>query len=390
MNKVSLAVVVSHPIQHYVPVYRELANTSGIKVKVFYVAENGAFEYFDGQFDRTIKWDVPLTEGYEFEFLTPGKILTEYGFMAVDSLAVSVALREFNPDFIWINGYAQRVNWRALSAIKSSVKVIYTADSNIVDKRGFFRKFAKRFIVKLFLGKCDHFISYSTRNRDYLEHYGVSPECIVSAQFPVDIDRLESQKSEVSVEMLSQLKAELNIHQGHRIVLFAGKLVAHKRPQDLVFMMDKLRREKVSVIFVGSGVMEASLRDLAERLDLQDRIKFVGFVNQAKLAPYFLFTDIFLFPSEREPYGAIASEVLPFGLPIVAASNIGCVGSSIIEGENGLLYKCGNIDELTEKVGCLLNSPAKMKSFSAVSISLARSHDKAVIASCITDLCLGR
>jgi len=65
-----LAVVISHPIQYWVPVYRALAELSNIDIKVFYVAENGAYEYYDTEFAQTIKWDIPLTEGYDYEFLT--------------------------------------------------------------------------------------------------------------------------------------------------------------------------------------------------------------------------------------------------------------------------------------------------------------------------------
>ena len=47
MKEKSIAIIVSHPIQHWVPVYRDLAVQKGLKIKVFFVAENGAFEYFD-------------------------------------------------------------------------------------------------------------------------------------------------------------------------------------------------------------------------------------------------------------------------------------------------------------------------------------------------------
>ena len=74
MARVSIAIVISHPIQYWVPVYRELTKNEKLRVKVYFVAENGAQEYWDPQFNRPVKWDVPLTQGYEHQFLIPGNI----------------------------------------------------------------------------------------------------------------------------------------------------------------------------------------------------------------------------------------------------------------------------------------------------------------------------
>lgn len=387
MKPVSLAVVVSHPIQHYVPVYRELAKNSNIQLKVFFVAENGAFEYFDSQFDQVIKWDVPLTQGYDFKFLTPGKILTSFDFFSVDCSSIVNELKQFRPDYIWVNGYAQRANWRAIFPGRGSAEIIYTADSNIDDSRGFIRRSLKSLIVRLFLMRCDHYISYGPRNRRYLEHYGVKSESLIDTRFPVDIERLERQRTKVSATQIKKLRLALGIPEDHMVLLFAGKLVAHKRPEDVVHLVDKLRERKVSAMFVGSGTEESQLKLLAKELKLETRLSFVGFVNQAQIAPYFVLADIFIFPSKKEPYGAIASEVLPFGLPIVAADNIGCVGASIIDGTNGLLYSCGDIGQLTVQVERLLDDPVLCDAFSDASLKLAGEHDKSTMASCISKIC---
>ncbi len=384
---VSLAIVVSHPIQHYVPVYRELAKNKNIRLKVFYVAENGAFESFDPQFGRKIKWDVPLTEGYNFTFLEPGKILNSFGFRAVDSTNISEQLKNFEPDVIWINGYGQLVNWRALFASRFGARVVYTADSNIVDPRGRVKKFFKRFVVANFLRFCDHCLSYSPRGRLYLEYYGVEAQRIFDTKFPVDIHRLEHQLNQLDEGTIEKLRSELGFGSDHKILLFAGKLVQHKRPQDVVRVIEKLRGRRISALFLGSGEMESGLRVMVDELGLSDRIKFVGFVNQSELANYFQLSNVFVFPSEREPYGAVASEVLPFGLPTIAADNIGCIGASIIEGVNGLLYECGDIDKLAEQVARLFLDPGMYSAFSKASREMARSHDKSTMADCIATIC---
>ncbi len=64
-----LAMVVSHPIQHYAPMYREIAALAEVDLRVFFACRWGVDSYHDPEFGRAVQWDVPLTEGYDHEFL---------------------------------------------------------------------------------------------------------------------------------------------------------------------------------------------------------------------------------------------------------------------------------------------------------------------------------
>ena len=379
----SLAVIVSHPIQHFVPVYKYLAQHADIRIKVFFIGENGAYEYFDSQFNQTVKWDVPLTEGYDHEFLSPGRILKDYGFLSVDDASIVERLLAFKPDMIWLNGYGQRVNWRALSLRSKGIKFLYSSDSNLEDSRSAWRRWLKRLVVTHFLKKCDYFLSYGPKNSSYLDHYGVSVEQISRVTYPVDMQRLLSQKDKLSDRTVENLRAQLGIPPEHKIVLFAGKLIPHKRPSDVIDAIAGLRDYPISTVIVGNGELLEALKIQVKQLDLTSRIVFTGFVNQSELAQYFSLADVFVFPSEKEPFGAVASEALPFGLPIVAANNIGSVGSSIIKGENALLYQCGDIDELSGQIQRLITEPELLAKFSAASLEMTDSHDVSVMGDAI-------
>ncbi len=64
-----LAVVTTHPIQYYAPWFRRIAARSQIQLKVFYLWNRGAAAKHDPGFGRAVQWDIPLLEGYEYEFL---------------------------------------------------------------------------------------------------------------------------------------------------------------------------------------------------------------------------------------------------------------------------------------------------------------------------------
>ena len=65
-----LAYFVSHPIQYQAPLLRLIAADPDIDLKVFFYSDFSLKPYQDKGFDRIVAWDTPLTEGYDYEFLS--------------------------------------------------------------------------------------------------------------------------------------------------------------------------------------------------------------------------------------------------------------------------------------------------------------------------------
>ena len=64
-----LAIISTHPVQYNAPFFKLLTERNNIKIKVFYTwsqSENN--KKYDPGFDRIIAWDIPLLDGYEYEF----------------------------------------------------------------------------------------------------------------------------------------------------------------------------------------------------------------------------------------------------------------------------------------------------------------------------------
>ena len=64
-----LAYLVTHPIQYQAPLLRRIAREPDIHLKVFFASDVSIRSFFDPAFKQSIQWDVPLLEGYEYEFL---------------------------------------------------------------------------------------------------------------------------------------------------------------------------------------------------------------------------------------------------------------------------------------------------------------------------------
>lgn len=65
-----LAIISSHPIQYNAPLFKLLTQRGNLSVKVFYTWGKQSIEpKYDPGFGKTIQWDIPLLDGYNYEFL---------------------------------------------------------------------------------------------------------------------------------------------------------------------------------------------------------------------------------------------------------------------------------------------------------------------------------
>lgn len=393
MTLVKLAVVISHPTQHFVPLYQTLAAAQGIELKVFYLAGNGVQVAHDAEFGVNIKWDTPMLEGYDYEFVEPGRVLNNFGFFSVDSPYLREKLAGFQADWLWVHGYAQRANWRAIMGKRKATKVLYTSDSNAwIDRhqrQPFIKRTIKSLVVRYYFRYVDVFLSISPANRAYLKKYGAQNEQIVDTTFPVDISRLDEQRTALGEAQLRNLRVELNIPSTATLLLVVCKLIPRKRVVDVLKATAQLADKNTHLLVIGSGECRAELERQASELSLNDRVHLPGFVNQGKLAAYFSIADVMVFPSENEPYGAVVAEGLPFALPIVIASEIGAVGASAMIGKNALEYKVGDISDLVKQLDTILANPNMKSSFSQHSKAIAHQHDKSMMANEIVKVCHG-
>lgn len=386
-NKPRLLAIMSHPTQHFAPVYRALARRDDICFKALFLTETGVLEYQDPGFSSAVKWDVAMTAGYHCEILHPGRILRKFSMLEMDSRVANKAIDEYQPDFVWLHGYAQAANWRVAWRASSRFDVIYSSDSNLSDSRALWRRWLKSWPVRLFFSRCHHFLATGAANQRYLRAYGVDPDHIVATHFPVDIAFWRQQYAVVGAGHRTERREQLGYAESTTVFLFAGKLLGHKRARDLVSAISHLSDLDVQAIIVGSGDQETSLRAQIEAAGLQQRVRMTGFLNQGELADYFALADVLVFPSEREPYGTIAAEVLPFALPIIASDCIGAIGQAIKAQDNALLYSAGNVNELAEHMRRLHVDVELRAKLGANSRALADSQSSEKFAADVAGIC---
>jgi glycosyltransferase involved in cell wall biosynthesis len=113
--------------------------------------------------------------------------------------------------------------------------------------------------------------------------------------------------------------------------------------------------------FVGSGSQESALRACAERLGLGSRVVFRGAIPQNDALDRIASYDALVVPSLttakwKEQFGRVAAQAMAAGT-VVIASDSGALPDVV--GDSGELVREGSVDDLADKLGCVLREPQR-------------------------------
>lgn len=349
---VRVAVVISHPIQHFCPQYTSWAALPGVELRVFFASNYGLVAYEDKHFGRAVKWDG-IKLDFPHEFL-PGAEGRAIG-AAIDSPDLAERLSLFAPDVAVVYGYAQALQRRALRWTRSNnVPALMFSDSELRAVRSWLKRAVKAILLPRLFRRARLFLTVGDANEAYYRNYGVPDDRFIRGIYPIDYRHYDSVVGKRD-ECRRSLRSELGIPTDHLVLLMVGKLVPWKRQADLVRFSNSLQgvRDNVTVVLAGTGPDEASLRSLTRRSGAGG-VLFAGFVSPELLAQYYCAADIYVHCSDREPHSVAISEAIYCGLPVVLSSRCGSYGPTddVRPGLNGFVYTCGDISEMSR---CLLH-----------------------------------
>ncbi|HSY91995.1 MAG TPA: glycosyltransferase family 4 protein, partial [Candidatus Binatus sp.] len=145
-----------------------------------------------------------------------------------------------------------------------------------------------------------------------------------------------------------------NAHGDHGPLLYFGRLSAEKGVDDLLRSMQKIPH--LRLIIAGDGPQRGELQELAAALRLSN-VEFVGHVGRAERDALIARSRFTVLPSHAyETLGKTILESYAEGRAVVA-SDLGSRRELIDEGETGLLYRKGDVDELAGTIRALASMP---------------------------------
>jgi glycosyltransferase involved in cell wall biosynthesis len=123
---------------------------------------------------------------------------------------------------------------------------------------------------------------------------------------------------------------------------------------DLLNALANIPRHNWELDLVGDGPLFSDIKRLAKKLNIHNKINFVGYTSNVK--SFLLDADVFVLISNWEGLPLTILEAMSARLPIVA-SNVGGVSECVTEHKNGFLIESEDISKLTLSLNKLIESP---------------------------------
>ena len=334
-----LAVIVSHPIQYYVPLYRRLAKRSDLDVKVFFTwhAADGAQQ--DHGFKREVRWDIPLTEGYEYELMAnvaraPGT----HHFWGLRNPDLIKRVTEWKPDAVHVTGYALASHLHAMRHFHGKgVPILFRGDSHLLDQKSGIGWQLKRFLLRHLYARVRACLYVGKNNYEYYRRFGVPDSRLFYCPHSIEVERFAEPSQEYEQQARSW-RRELEIGEQQRVALFAGKFEAKKRPLDLMKAFADLREPGLVRMLVGNGPVEREVSEMAASYPRLFRV--LPFQNQSRMPIVYRLADVFVLPSAyNETWGLSVNEAISCGRPVLISDKVGC-GADVVDDERlGAIFR---------------------------------------------------
>ena len=314
--------------------------------------------YRDQEFGATFAWDTDLLSGYTSRFLSR---IAEGG-ASTDNEVTTRGLREIlndvAPDAVMILGYSPRFHREAFQAARrNGFPILFRGETtDRARQRGALKTWARDQALRWFYRHCDRLLYVGQRSREHFQRLGCaeaklgfSPYCVDTTPFQFD--------EEARVRLRGATRASLKISVDSKVVLFSGKLSARKGPDLLLRAIKQLPteiREKMVVLFLGSGDLKEALQSLARETPVVT-VHFLGFQNQTQLSQYYHAADLLALPSLlSETWGLVVNDGLHHGLPCLVSDAVGCAPDLIDRGVTGDVFQTGSTIDLAQVISRIL------------------------------------
>jgi glycosyltransferase involved in cell wall biosynthesis len=344
---IRLAIVSTHPVQYYAPLFRRLSEFEDLKVRVFYGWKTGTEGKYDPGFDRDVQWDIPLLQGYNHTFVKnessdPGT----HHFRGLVNPSLPAKIEGWNADAVLVFGWAWQSHLRTIFHFSGRRPVLFRGDSTLIDEAPGIRQIVRRLCLRSVYHFIDHAFYVGSLNRAYFQAHGLTNDQLHWVPHAVENSRFTDPDGRTENRAMEWLQ-ELSIPLESTVFLFAGKLSAKKGIDLLLQAFEQLDTPEAHLVVVGSGPLEDYLRR-----NLTNRIHFLGFQNQSKMPTVYKLCDVFVIPSRGpgETWGLAVNEAMASGKAVVASARVGCSPDLVNDGKNGFTFTSESVEELTDRL----------------------------------------
>lgn len=253
---------------------------------------------------------------------------------------------------------------------------ILEVNAPLADEEERFRSLRLKTLARDLEGKimrrADHVIAVSDAIKDFVLSYGVPAKKVTVVPNGVDVAKFHPHANGSAVRERFGLT-------GKRVIGFVGSL---KIWHGLDFLLDGFARvterfPNAALLIVGEGPAMPDLRARVAREGLTRQVILTGRVAHAGVPDYLAAMDLAVAPYPAlpdfyfSPLKVVESQAV--GLPVVAP-RLGQLTSLIRDGDTGVLYDAGNLDQFVGVLIALLDDPARLQAMGQHAAAWAREN----------------
>ncbi|NRR91035.1 glycosyltransferase family 4 protein [Winogradskyella undariae] len=346
-----IAIVTTHPIQYYAPWFKLLAQRQNVDVKVFYTWSQAAGEVKDKTFGKTIKWDIPLLEGYAYEFIENiSKDPGTHHKNGIDCPELNTKINDWQPDAILIFGWYLKSHFKAMQFFKGKIPVWFRGDSTLLDDTPGLKQLLRKYYLTYIYRFIDKAFYVGSQNKAYFKSVGLKEHQLILAPHAIDNARFNDSESKHYEDQALVWRKALGYQPDDLVILFAGKFESKKQPDFLLKAVQKANktlRHPLKLLLVGHGPLEANLKSLSKN---DSHIKMIPFQNQSKMPILYRLGNVFCLPSKGpgETWGLAINEAMASSRPVISSTKVGCASDVVKEGSNGYVFDSNDEATLLE------------------------------------------
>ena len=326
-----VAIVTNIPAPYRLPIYELLAEKRDLQLGLFFCNEREP--------DR--EWNLAQLK-VPHVFLR-GYVLRWRERFVHTNPGVWSALSAFQPDVVVTTGFNPTHLLAFAFARMRGVKHVAMTDGTAVSESAL--TFMHRWVRRWVYGRTQAFVGASEGSLELYRRYGVS----TSATFKSHLCA-----NNPAFTQTPRVPREFDF-------IFCGRFAEGKLPLFAIDVAERTARQlgrRVRLLLVGSGPLEARMREQADLCAEYVKTHFVGFARQAELPAHYARAKLMLFPTVGDTWGVVANEACAAGVPVLVSQRAGVAGDLVVDQKNGRVLPLDAAQWAEAAAELLRNEPA--------------------------------
>ena len=194
----------------------------------------------------------------------------------------------------------------------------------------------RKIIRNCLIGRASGGIASTSLSSKVFSKFGLSSNKILTSLMPIDVPCYRDGANRLR---RSKKYNEFRLKYSSPILITIGRLTDLKGYWDLFCIYEILLAEysNATLLILGDGPQKCAYQKHIRKKAWKN-VFLLGFQQSEKLIEYLTISDLFIFPTHRDSFGAVISEAMSTKTPVLASENAAAVGDLIHHGQNGFVF----------------------------------------------------